>query len=144
MHIKDKHGIALNFQSWQKHNNSATPSCTKLDWYPLQEAYIRGVSGWNFDVAALKRSADQEGSLERLSTIHETPSKIVSLTFMLMPAPSAYSLTKGIAQGTVTMSCAVGDQTSQCPCRLSAHKVRRVLTECSQGQAVCQPTMLQS
>ena len=40
----------------------------------LQEAYIRGVSGWNFDVAALKRSANEEGpALERLSTIAETP-----------------------------------------------------------------------
>lgn len=39
-----------------------------------QEAYIRGVSGWNFDVAALKRSANEEGpGLERLSTIAETP-----------------------------------------------------------------------
>lgn len=39
-----------------------------------QEAYIRGVSGWNFDVAALKRSANDEGpGLERLSTIAETP-----------------------------------------------------------------------
>lgn len=39
-----------------------------------QEAYIRGVSGWNFDVAALKRSANEEGGpgLERLSTIPET------------------------------------------------------------------------
>lgn len=45
-----------------------------------QEAYIRGVSGWNFDVAALKRSADQEGSLERLSTIHETPSMTPGMT----------------------------------------------------------------
>ena len=40
----------------------------------VQEAYIRGVSGWNFDVAALKRSANEEGlGLERLSTIAETP-----------------------------------------------------------------------
>ena len=40
----------------------------------VQEAYIRGVSGWNFDVAALKRSANEEGGpgLERLSTIPET------------------------------------------------------------------------
>lgn len=39
-----------------------------------QEAYIRGVSGWNFDVAALKRNANEEGpGLERLSTIAETP-----------------------------------------------------------------------
>ncbi len=40
----------------------------------MQEAYIRGVSGWNFDVAALKRNANEEGpGLERLSTIAETP-----------------------------------------------------------------------
>lgn len=44
----------------------------------VQEAYIRGVSGWNFDVAALKRSANEEGSgLERLSTIAETPGQFV-------------------------------------------------------------------
>ncbi len=42
--------------------------------YYVQEAYIRGVSGWNFDVAALKRNANEEGpGLERLSTIAETP-----------------------------------------------------------------------
>lgn len=51
------------------------PAQPELCYRLLQEAYIRGVSGWNFDVAALKRSADQEGSLERLSTIHETPSE---------------------------------------------------------------------
>ena len=40
----------------------------------FQEAYIRGVSGWNFDVAALRRSATEEGApgLERLSTIPES------------------------------------------------------------------------
>ncbi len=47
--------------------------CLNWPWFK-QEAYIRGVSGWNFDVAALKRSANEEGSgLERLSTIAETP-----------------------------------------------------------------------
>lgn len=47
----------------------------------LQEAYIRGVSGWNFDVAALKRNANEEGpGLERLSTIAETPGQLSCLT----------------------------------------------------------------
>ena len=51
----------------------------------LKEAYIRGVSGWNFDVAALKRSANEDGpGLERLSTIAETPGQSPCLTLLAM------------------------------------------------------------
>lgn len=41
------------------------------------------MSGWNFDVAALKRSANDEGpGLERLSTIAETPGMLTPLLHM--------------------------------------------------------------
>lgn len=67
----------------------------------VQEAYIRGVSGWNFDVAALKRSANEEGSgLERLSTIAETPGQSVkgSWPAMLYFAMLVYSVSSFLAE----------------------------------------------
>jgi len=36
----------------------------------LQEAYVRGVSAWNFDVAALKSNAASEGASD-LGTVPE-------------------------------------------------------------------------
>ncbi len=38
----------------------------------MQEAYIRGVSGWNFDVSALKKAAS-ELDTPSLTPIAETP-----------------------------------------------------------------------
>lgn len=68
-----------NMGSWQQEAAVFTIVVFLQEWQDqfvlfVQEAYIRGVSGWNFDVAALKRSANDEGpGLERLSTIAETP-----------------------------------------------------------------------
>ena len=36
----------------------------------IQEAYVRGVSAWNFDVAALKQSASMESAPD-LATVQE-------------------------------------------------------------------------
>ena len=36
----------------------------------MQEAYVRGVSAWNFDVAALKQAASHEGATD-LATVPE-------------------------------------------------------------------------
>lgn len=70
----------------QAPNGSSEDNLVKMA--QSQEAYIRGVSGWNFDVAALKRSANGEGSgLERLSTIAETPGTGMSTGQSSNPSP---------------------------------------------------------
>ncbi|KAL3152210.1 hypothetical protein ABBQ32_001296 [Trebouxia sp. C0010 RCD-2024] len=70
----------------QAPNGSSEDNLVKMA--QSQEAYIRGVSGWNFDVAALKRSANEEGSgLERLSTIAETPGTGMSTGQSSNPSP---------------------------------------------------------
>ena len=43
---------------------------------PLQEAYVKGVSAWNFDVAALKAEAEAEA--EPMPTIPEAPRAPIS------------------------------------------------------------------
>ena len=70
--------------------------------FGLQEAYVKGVSSWNFDVAALK--AEAEADNEPLPTIPETsydPASInaprgISLT---MPASSVMHLVPGLTVG---------------------------------------------
>ena len=44
----------------------------------FQEAYVRGVSAWNFDVAALKSNAAMEGATE-LATVPEVPGRQTSI-----------------------------------------------------------------
>ena len=54
-----------------------------LSMRPVQEAYVKGVSAWNFDVAALKAEAEAEA--EPMPTIPEAPRAPISKGQALWP-----------------------------------------------------------
>ncbi|CAL5219491.1 g1332 [Coccomyxa viridis] len=71
--LSDLPAVTERVKAMRQARGGGNAEDNKNRMFASQEAYLKGVSAWNFDVAALKEQAAREGDQPHLPTISEAP-----------------------------------------------------------------------